>query len=61
MSEGYTTRTRGRRRRGDHFLILRFKATNEEPYPFEWVNAQQMIRDYGAILVRLSAEYDLRF
>jgi hypothetical protein len=43
------------------FLILRYRATNVEPYPFEWVNQRETELDYGAILVRVSAEYDARF
>ncbi len=43
------------------FLILRYRATNVEPYPFEWVNYDQTALDYGAILVRVSREYDARF
>lgn len=43
------------------FLILRYRATNAEPYPFEWVDYDQMALDYGAILVRISREYETRF
>lgn len=45
----------------DEFLILRYRATNQEPYPFEWVNYDETFRDYGAILVRVSRTYDSRF
>jgi hypothetical protein len=45
----------------DEFLVLRFRASNVEPYSFEWVNAQQTLADYGAILTRISREYDRRF
>lgn len=45
----------------DEFLVLRYRATNEEPYPFEWVDYQTTYRDYGAILTRISLEYDKRF
>lgn len=45
----------------DEFLIIRFQATNELPYPFVWVDAQATNLDYGAILIRLSREYDRRF
>jgi len=45
----------------DEFLILRFRATNVEPYPFEWVNQRETLADYGAILTRISREYDRRF
>lgn len=43
------------------FLILRYRATNAEPYPFEWVDYDRIALDYGAILVRVSREYDARF
>lgn len=45
----------------DEFLILRYRATNEEPYPFEWVDYEQSFNEYGAILTRISREYDKRF
>ncbi|HSR53437.1 MAG TPA: hypothetical protein VLV83_21635 [Acidobacteriota bacterium] len=45
----------------EHFLVLRFKATNIAPYPFEWVNQEQTVRDYGAMLVRVSAAYERSF
>lgn len=45
----------------DEFLILRFKATNAPPYPFEWVNYNETRLDYGAALSRISARYQQRF
>src|SRR5579872_3735033 len=30
----------------DEFLILRFSATNEDPFPFAWVNYTETDRDY---------------
>jgi hypothetical protein len=45
----------------DEFLILRFKARNEEPYEFEWVNEKETRLDYGAALIRISNEYEKRF
>jgi hypothetical protein len=45
----------------DEFLILRFKARNEEPYAFEWVNEKETRLDYGAALIRISNEYEKRF
>ena len=45
----------------DEFLVLRYKATNEDPYPFEWVDYDRTFRDYGAILTRISRTYDSRF
>lgn len=45
----------------DEFLLLRFRATNQEPYPFTWLNAVGMSADYGAALVRISHQYEERF
>lgn len=45
----------------DEFLILRYRATNEPPFPFEWVNERDTSLDYGAALTRISREYDRRF
>jgi hypothetical protein len=45
----------------DEFLILRFKATNAAPYPFEWANYGETRLDYGAALARISAGYQQRF
>ena len=45
----------------DEFVILRFKATNVAPFPFEWMNHEQTAKEYSALLVRLSREYDRRF
>jgi hypothetical protein len=45
----------------DEFLILRFKARNEEPYAFEWVNEKETRLGYGAALIRISNEYEKRF
>jgi hypothetical protein len=45
----------------DEFLILRFKARNEEPYEFEWVNEKETRLEYGAALIRISNEYEKRF
>lgn len=44
----------------DFFLYLHFKATNVDPYPFQWVDAQATSADYAAILTRISREYDRR-
>lgn len=44
----------------DEFLILRFEATNEPPHVFSWINNQVTIRDYGAILARISQQYEAR-
>lgn len=45
----------------DEFLILRFSATNEPPYPFAWVNEQHTTLEYSALLTRVCREYDRRF
>jgi hypothetical protein len=45
----------------DEFLILKYRATNEPPYPFEWVNQKETTQEYGAALIRISNEYQRRF
>jgi hypothetical protein len=45
----------------DEFLILKYRATNEPPYPFEWVNQRENALEYGAALIRISNEYQRRF
>ncbi len=45
----------------DEFLVLRYRATNAKPYGFEWVDLPATELDYGAILTRISREYDRRF
>ena len=45
----------------DEFLILKYKATNDPPYPFEWASFADTFQDYGAALTRISREYDTRF
>ena len=45
----------------DEFIILRFKATNVPPYPFEWGNYNATRLDYAAALSRISARYQQRF
>ncbi len=45
----------------EHFLVLRYRASNVEPYPFEWVDQRETALDYAAILTRISREYDRRF
>jgi hypothetical protein len=45
----------------DEFLVLRFKATNAPPYPFEWVDYNETRLDYAAALSRISARYQQRF
>lgn len=45
----------------DEFLILRFKATNAEPFPFEWADYNETRLNYAAALTRISAGYQQRF
>jgi hypothetical protein len=45
----------------DEFLVLRFRATNEEPYQFAWLDQRQTELDYGAILTRILRKYEARF
>jgi len=45
----------------DEFLVLQFRATNEPPYPFEWVSYGDAIMDYGAALARICDRYQQRF
>jgi hypothetical protein len=45
----------------DEFLILKFVATNEEPFPFAWVDEEKTRMGYSALLTRVSREYDRRF
>jgi len=45
----------------DEFLVLRFKATNAPPFPFEWVAYHETRLDYAAALSRSCARYQQRF
>jgi hypothetical protein len=45
----------------DEFLFLRYRATNEAPFAFEWVDYIDTFKDYGAVLTRISRTYDTRF
>jgi hypothetical protein len=45
----------------DEFQILRFRATNARPYPFEWLDLSRTELEYSALLTRISREYDRRF
>jgi hypothetical protein len=45
----------------EHFLVLRYSASNVEPYPFEWADLKNTELDYAAILTRISREYERRF
>jgi hypothetical protein len=45
----------------DEFIILRYDATNEPPFPFAWANYTLTVRNYGSALLRICREYDRRF
>ena len=45
----------------DEFLLLEYEATNENPFPFSWLNHAKTEREYGAALIRLSVEFEKRF
>lgn len=45
----------------DEFQVLRFQSTNVAPFPFAWIDYDQTAKEYSAMLVRLSREYDRRF
>ncbi len=45
----------------DEFVVLRYRATNEDPFPFEWVDYDATRQDYAAALARISREYQHRF
>jgi hypothetical protein len=53
-----TTQARGS---FDEFQLLRFRATNAKPFPFEWVDLDQTQMEYSSILTRVSREYERRF
>lgn len=45
----------------DEFIFLRYRATNDAPYPFEWVNYIDTFKDYSAALTRICRTYTTRF
>lgn len=45
----------------DEFIILRFRATNVAPFPFEWVDEAATLLAYSALLTRVTRLYQLRF
>lgn len=62
--EAATAEQRVRAEAEPHFFelqILRFRATNIAPFPFDWVNLPQTEKEYSSLLLRLSREYDKRF
>lgn len=45
----------------DEFLLFRFKATNQTPFPFLWLDSAGVEADYAAALLRVSNQYEKRF
>lgn len=45
----------------DEFLFLRFKATNKPPFPFSWIDGEDIREEYASMLVRISDAYERRF
>jgi hypothetical protein len=45
----------------DEVVTLRFLATNERPFPFNWYDATATETEYAACLTRISREYERRF
>ncbi|MGI8546412.1 MAG: hypothetical protein ACR2M1_03620 [Gemmatimonadaceae bacterium] len=45
----------------DELLILRFRATNTDPYPFQWVDEQATRQQYSAAILRISKLFEQRF
>ncbi len=45
----------------DELVILKFRATNRSPYPFEWVSQEDTRLLYSSALLRLGDEYEDRF
>jgi hypothetical protein len=44
----------------DDFLVLWYRATNEAPFPFEWVDYERTKLDYAAALTRISSKFQQR-
>jgi hypothetical protein len=45
----------------DEFIFLRFRARNEPPFAFEWLDEDRTVLDYGAALTRIVRKYEARF
>jgi hypothetical protein len=45
----------------DEFLVLKFRAPNERPFSFEWVDYDEVRLDCAAALARISNLYQQRF
>lgn len=44
----------------NEFLVLRYRATNEPPFPFEWVDFNETRLNYAAVLTRISSAFQQR-
>jgi hypothetical protein len=42
-------------------IILRYRATNEDPFPFEWAEQKATADLYRASLIRVSSLFEERF
>lgn len=45
----------------DELVFLRYSATNDKPYAFQWMNEGETRADYDAALIRISSQYQRRF
>jgi hypothetical protein len=45
----------------DEFVMLRFRARNEPPFSFDWLDEERTVSDYGAVLIRILRKYEARF
>ena len=45
----------------DELLFLRYRASNETPFPFEWVDHIETRTLYAAALARIASTYEIRF
>jgi len=45
----------------DHFMFLRFRASNVHPFPFEWIDERATELQYAAVITRIVRDYDRRF
>lgn len=45
----------------NEFQILRYRATNAKPFPFEWVDLANTEMEYSSVLTRITRDYDRRF
>jgi hypothetical protein len=45
----------------DEFLVVRYRATNMAPFPFNWLNSRATELDYAAALTRVARLWEQRF